>query len=235
VPFWPGVDKKRPDPGVAGLAQSLLAFNHLVSKGNAEAAGTIPAPGSAQPCAYSRFFAVMNDFLVTDTLACLAQGIALLRRVSPAQYARPQPECFHSSLGGHFRHNLDHYTCYLEGLAGGRVDYDARTRDSLIETDPAYAAGRLEAVGRDLQALQPDQLAVPLSVRMDTGSDVPDDEAWTPSSGRRELQFLLSHTIHHYALIAVICHQLGVALEPAFGVAPSTLRFQQSQGAACAR
>jgi len=177
----------------------------------------------------------MNDFLVADTLGCLEQGIALLRRVSPGQFIRPQADCFHSTLGGHFRHNLDHYSCFLDGLPAGRVDYDARTRDGLVETDPAYAAGRLEAVGSDLAALGQLDFNTPLLVRMDTGSEIPEGQAWAPSSVRRELQFLLSHTIHHYALIAVICHHLGLALDPVFGVAPSTLRFQQKQGLACAR
>ena len=74
-----------------------------------------------------------------------------------------------------------------------------------------------------------------LAVKTDTGSEIDAAQAWTRSTGRRELQFLLSHTIHHYALIAVICNHLGVPLDPAFGVAPSTLRFQQQQGVTCAR
>jgi hypothetical protein len=178
---------------------------------------------------------VINDFLVADTFACLQQGIALLRRLTVAQYREPQPDCFHSSVGGHIRHNLDHYTCFFDGLAAHRVDYDARTRDGLIETDPAYAIGRLEAAAKGLETLTAADLAGELSVKMDSGSDAPPAQSWARSTGRRELQFLLSHTIHHYALIAVICHRLGIGLEPAFGVAPSTLRFQQQQGAACAR
>jgi hypothetical protein len=179
--------------------------------------------------------AVTPDFLVADTVACIQQSIALLRRLSPAQYVAPQPGCFNSALGGHIRHNLDHYSCFLNGLPVGRVDYDDRDRDSLVEADPAYAADRLEDVASRLLASSPAELVKTISVKTDTGSEIDDSQAWTSSTGRRELQFLLSHTIHHYALIAVICHHLGVALDSAFGVAPSTLRFQQQQGVTCAR
>ncbi len=49
------------------------------------------------------------------------------------------------------------------------------------------------------------------------------------SSLRRELHFLLSHTVHHYALIAMILARHGVEVEPDFGVAPSTLRHWARQ------
>ena len=184
---------------------------------------------------HHHFIAVIKDFLVADTIACIEQGLALLRRLSPAQYVAPQADCFNSTLGGHIRHNLDHYTCFLDGLPASRVNYDARDRDPLVETDPAYAAGRLEAAARGLATLAPADLLREIAVKTDTGSDADPAQAWTRSTGRRELQFLLSHTIHHYALIAIICHHMGVGLEPAFGVAPSTLRFQQQQGVTCAR
>ena len=64
---------------------------------------------------------------------------------------------------------------------------------------------------------------------MDTGSgDIPEDE-WSGSTVRRELQFLLSHSIHHYALIATICHANGFPVPEGFGVAPSTLRYRRQQ------
>ena len=62
------------------------------------------------------------------------------------------------------------------------------------------------------------------------------DTVWCDSSASRELEFLLSHTVHHYALIGVICQLAGQTLPKDFGMAPSTLRHLQSQAdAACAR
>ncbi len=54
------------------------------------------------------------------------------------------------------------------------------------------------------------------------------------SSITRELDFLLSHTIHHYAIIAVLCRLQNVEVEPDFGVAPSTLRYQSTSKMQCA-
>lgn len=47
---------------------------------------------------------------------------------------------------------------------------------------------------------------------------------WSISSLKRELQFLLSHTIHHYSLIALALRLQGFEPGAAFGVAPSTLK-----------
>jgi hypothetical protein len=45
----------------------------------------------------------------------------------------------------------------------------------------------------------------------------------TRSSVGRELVFLASHAIHHYALLQVYCAQHGVVTDPHFGTAPSTV------------
>ena len=49
----------------------------------------------------------------------------------------------------------------------------------------------------------------------------------------RELGFVLSHTVHHNALIAVIAAAVGAAVPPGFGYAPATVAHHRSR--ACAR
>ena len=62
-------------------------------------------------------------------------------------------------------------------------------------------------------------------------SDDGEDAEWSQTSVRRELQFLLSHTIHHYALIVAIAVRHGIVDFPeGFGVAPSTLNYKLVQG-----
>jgi hypothetical protein len=70
----------------------------------------------------------------------------------------------------------------------------------------------------------------PLLVRVEGSAG----SAPTQSSTARELGFLLSHTIHHFALIAMTLQSLGVNVDPAFGVSPSTLRYR-TEASACAR
>ena len=60
------------------------------------------------------------------------------------------------------------------------------------------------------------------------GVDV-EDSPWSNSTIRRELQFLVSHTVHHYALIGLILKTMDVSVPENFGVAPSTLKHEQSQ------
>ena len=170
----------------------------------------------------------MNS-LIQDNLACIHQGIDLLGRLDAEAYTRPQPECFSSTVGGHMRHNVDHYQSLLSGVGERVIDYDARLRDPDVEREPARALERLQEIAQGLQGLGNESGETVLRVKMDSGGDEP-ERCWSQSTTRRELQFLLSHTIHHYALIAVICQLRGIPVDPAFGVAPSTLKHQQHAG-----
>ena len=49
---------------------------------------------------------------------------------------------------------------------------------------------------------------------------------WHASSVSREIEFVHSHTIHHYAVIARLIAEAGESVSNDFGVAPSTLRFR---------
>lgn len=163
------------------------------------------------------------DTLIEDNLGCLEQGIRLLQNLSRDLYARPCATCFNSSIGGHVRHNTDHYEQFLAGLPEGRIDYDARSRNREVETDPEVAGALLERLRDALAAVPAESLDAEVEVRMDGGGC----SEWTRSSLRRELQFLISHTIHHYALIVAIAGAHGFTEFPAgFGVAPSTLKHR---------
>jgi uncharacterized damage-inducible protein DinB len=169
---------------------------------------------------------------IRDNVVALRQGIDLLAGLSAERYTQRAPACFNSSAGGHLRHVIEHYLGFLRGTESGEIDYEARARDALIESDPGYAAAQLEAISERLELLEKDRL---LRVRVE---GMPADAApgWGTSTVVRELEFLLSHTVHHYALIGVICRLDGHTLPTDFGMAPSTLRHLKSQcSAACAR
>ena len=169
---------------------------------------------------------------IRDNVAALRQGSALLSGLSATSYGQRSPACFNSSAGGHFRHVIEHYQSFLLGVGSGHIDYEARPRDPLMETDPAYALAQLEGLIDRLGELACDAR---VQVRAEsTPAAAP--HAGAGSSVLRELEFLLSHTVHHYALIGVICHLAGQPLPKAFGLAPSTLRHQRAHAApSCAR
>ena len=168
-----------------------------------------------------------------DNIHFLQQAVDLVNRISDGAYARTGHALFNSGVGGHLRHCLDHYSNFLAGLPAGRIDYDARARDPDIEKSRARALGVLQRLIEGLRALQPTDGDRRVLVKMDCGEDTDPSLWWTESTVRRELQFLISHTVHHYALIALILRIQGVQTGADFGVAPSTLRYQA--GLQCAQ
>ncbi|HBY63075.1 MAG TPA: hypothetical protein DEH78_24905 [Solibacterales bacterium] len=165
--------------------------------------------------------------LIRLNRAWLAQAAQLVGRLTGAQYR---------AAGPHFRHILEFYGCFLDGLPSGEVDYDARRRDSTLERDPAAALTRIADLAAALASLAGERPTRPVAVRMEDASGLGLTCPWLPSSLGRELQSLSSHTVHHFAIIALTLRPLNVALDAAFGVAPSTLRHANSEASQqCAR
>ena len=172
----------------------------------------------------------MRDTLIVQNLDVIEQGRALLGRLAPDIYA-PNGLGW-PGIGPHIRHCLDFYEALLGGWSAGRVDYDRRARDPELEADPRAAVAAFDSVAARLTALPSDALDRGLRV----AADATDEQAprrWTRSSLGRELRFLLSHTIHHYALVALLLRQRDIEPGSDFGVAPSTLAHRAKT--ACAR
>jgi uncharacterized damage-inducible protein DinB len=167
--------------------------------------------------------------LIRANLHYLQQAVSLLARLDDGQYCRPASTFYDSTVGGHLRHCIEHYLSLLSGLERGKVDYDDRKRDERIETVIAAAHRAVDQIAAGLEALLENEPPVGILVKMDCGGN---EIEWQPSTTGRELQFLVSHTVHHFAMIGGICRTLGVVLEEDFGVAPSTLRHRAKAGAA---
>ncbi len=151
-------------------------------------------------------------------LALLEQGAAVLARLDPATYTAARPGW--SPVGAQVRHVLDHYLALLDGLAERRVNYDARRRDPRIELDPRAALDLMERIGADLAGLDEAEGDLALDVHGDSGGG--DGLDWRRSTLGRELQFLASHTVHHWALVRLLLEGHGVRTSADFGLAPST-------------
>lgn len=128
------------------------------------------------------------------------------------------------SIGAHIRHNLDFVSNFLKGLEQGKVNYNLRERDIRIERDRQYAGERFHLILGELKNLKNEDFnrKVIVCSEIDTSS-------WHDSSIGRELEFLHSHTVHHYALISEKLTSYGIEVSADFGVAPSTLEFWASQ------
>lgn len=160
---------------------------------------------------------------------------ALVLELDDAQLVERDARLFPGgSVGTHLRHVLDYYARFLDGLHGtsGLVDYDERRRDPLIERDREVLIATIDRIASALDRVD-EEANLRLRVR-DNGRT--NDEDFTDSTVARELSFLLSHSVHHFALVAMMGRVLGVEPPDGFGVAPSTLRhWQATQGdPACA-
>jgi uncharacterized damage-inducible protein DinB len=155
----------------------------------------------------------------------LSQGVDLLVAVEDETFARRSPLAPDGSIGKHLRHCLDFYDCFLRGLPAGRVDYTHRERDEEVETVRSVALQRLKETVRRLQALETGTHRTIL-VREEAAPGG-GEGGWSGSTVQRELQFLLSHTVHHYALVGILLRSFGLALDEDFGLAPSTLRHRR--------
>ena len=162
--------------------------------------------------------------IIHDNIRALQQGINLISDISPVLYTYTDSKRFPSSIGSHIRHNVDHYKSLLQGYPKGNIDYDYRSRDKKIEVESSEAIVIMEQIIESIRDWDSTILAQPVNVKMDCGST--EVHPWSASTIYRELQFLLSHTIHHYALIGIICKLQGYEAPKEFGVAPSTLKYQ---------
>jgi hypothetical protein len=169
--------------------------------------------------------------LIQTNLCWLEQARELVASISDGEYADSPAGLSPHKVGAHLRHVLDFYESYLTGLESGYVDYDARKRDLRTAVERAIALERISFIARRLENLGDRVLGASLFVRVEDASEMVSGDVWMPSSVVRELQTLSSHTIHHFALIAITLKAHGVPLKPSFGTAPSTLRYQESLAA----
>lgn len=158
----------------------------------------------------------------------LRQGEALLNSLSDEDYKRKLPTVFGSTVGGHYRHCLDHFKSLLSGLDAGEIDYDHRERNSWVENDCMFALAETHRILRAFEFIPTPFLDCPINVRSKVNYEV-DGASLIGSTVGREFMYAVAHAIHHYALIAVMCGILDVPVPAGFGVAPSTLKYQAEQ------
>ena len=125
-------------------------------------------------------------------------------------------------VGAHLRHVIEHYEALVSGMSLGVVDYDGRPRDRRLETSPTLARDRLLGLRQVLGQWTPDMLDRPVQV-LGQGGITGDFDFCVTSSVGRELAFLASHAVHHFALLAEHLQRHGVPVPAHFGKASGTV------------
>ena len=161
-------------------------------------------------------------------IGLLHQLSDLLDGLTDEEYRRKPVGVVESSIGGHVRHNLDHVRALLSGLRGGRVCYDHRDRGTDVEHDRRAALTALRDLEGEMLAFPWTALPATVALSALVAPDLP--PVSVPTSPERELAFVVSHTIHHNALISVMAKLLGATVPPEFGYAPSTIAHTKTVG-----
>ena len=151
----------------------------------------------------------------------LDQSLALV-----AAHAGPGAPVYDGPVGAHLRHVIEHWEALVFPAQPGWVDYDARQRDAALAASPVLARQRLLALRAQLVQWRSGTLAAPVQVRGLCGLA----GQWgfdAASSLGRELAFVASHAVHHFALLKAHCERHGIAIGADFGKAPATVAHER--------
>jgi len=156
--------------------------------------------------------------LIDINITWLRQALALMEETGEAAFTSVPRGFAPHRASAHLRHILEFYECFLDGAGTLDIDYDARRRDESVERSVTAAGARIRSILGRLEQAREWRNDAKVRVRLEV--------TFVASTIGRELQALSSHTIHHFALIAMTLRAHGVDVHPSFGMAPSTLRHQ---------
>ncbi len=124
--------------------------------------------------------------------------------------------------GSHVRHMVDHFIALQQGIASGIIDYNRRNRDSVIESDINEGLQAIENIINALGKMTTQDRKVSVISEIDCHQTLSEH---FDSTVRRELLYLINHTIHHTAYMKLLVKPFGVELPDEIGIAPGTATF----------
>lgn len=164
------------------------------------------------------------------TIEALDQIRALITAVNDA--GGPAENLYATSgIGRHVRHVVDHFRALQAGIESGIVNYDVRHRDSDMEQHADLGLDEIQDLISWLRNSTTDETPVEVVSEI---SCLHDESKQFQSNIRRELLYLINHTIHHAAYAALIARQHGVEPDAGIGLAPATATFLRYDQAECA-
>lgn len=150
------------------------------------------------------------------------QLAATLQQLSAYEYAQPCKTLYSNTIGQHVRHIIELFQCLENGYDEGKVNYEKRKRNALIESDKKIAEKLLNEIHAVLN--KPNKELV-LEACYD---DISDEQITIATNYYREIAYNLEHTIHHMALIRTGIQEVShIAVPEDFGVASSTLKHRK--------
>lgn len=147
---------------------------------------------------------------------------SLLNDVAPEVYCARFATDVSGSIGEHVRHCLDHVSALLAAQPSTPLSYDHRHRGTAVETAPTAAIQQILQLKSALDTWSTRSLDEPVRVTSMISPSGDSVTGW--STLARELAFVVSHTIHHQAIIGVLLAIHGHAVPERFGHSPATPR-----------
>lgn len=143
---------------------------------------------------------------------------AIIEQLSDEDFRLELPMLEGTSLGKHIRHTLEFHQCLFAEQP--IISYDNRQRNALLETDRSEAIHCIEELITRLRFVQLDKV---LQLSVQYGAET----ILVTSSVKREMAFLIEHTVHHKAILRMALNQYfpQVTFDASFGYADSTIRF----------
>ncbi|MFZ9980730.1 MAG: hypothetical protein ACO3FI_01745 [Cyclobacteriaceae bacterium] len=167
---------------------------------------------------------IQLSFSAQQTLRKLEYEILKLK---PEQFCMQSQILSGSSIGQHVRHIIEFFTCLLQGYKSGKVNYDLRAHDAVIENDIELAIAQIRML-QDFLNTAP----VSKNLILETAYHL-QDHTWlqVETTFDRELAYCIDHAVHHMAMIKMGMKSVAteVVPEPGFGMAFSTLRNQKQK------
>ncbi len=155
--------------------------------------------------------------LVDGVCAALGDVEALIAAMDARVYTDASLDpCFGSTIGAHVRHVTDHARALADAIESGVADYEQRDRGDGMETDKALATARLRSIARRIGAVSPTEYA--RSIRVSVIARAGEPAQMVDSTVEREAAFVMSHTIHHIAIMRQIAARAGADSGAARGV-----------------
>ncbi len=142
--------------------------------------------------------------------------------ISPEAYRARPLSAVSGSVGEHLRHCLDHVSALLDHEPDLVLSYDSRRRGTPVETEPVAALAQILECRQLLALWSWGGLDRPVAVS--SAMSPSGDLATTWSTIGREFAFVVNHTIHHQALMAMLLAIQGVRVPERFGLSPSSPR-----------
>ena len=171
-----------------------------------------------------------NKNLIDLNITALREGLYLLSLLNSDQYCQGLKPAFQSDIGTHFRHVLEHYQCFFAQVTSRTFRYDQRARDQRLETDLSYAKDCITDHLDCFAGFDDSQFSenYTLGEQFEEKQNSKIDAIVVETTLARELMFLQTHTLHHYAMITAMCRGIGISPEPAIGVAIPTRNYTRS-------